>query len=526
MSDPQLVDDTTHAVQYAPGWIWDQLVDEVDGTRHGAAKEGLTVSLGFSGTGIAVVGTLGSSDTNGQPRTSYAIDGSVVSTYNAPNTPSGQTHYNVTFFSTRNLSPGDHEIVITNLDGTNPNHYWLDYFLIYKSPPANSDPVPSSQPPSPPPSSMTTTSHSFSSTFTSNPPQMPSPSSTVTTTSSSSSPSLPASASASNSASASDSTSKSSLTTISGSNTSSASSTLPTSLQDTIDPLPFQVSQTSGSVSVSSTANSTTPLATVEANASQPGKGHTNVGAIAGGVAGGIALILLLAFIFLWRRRIRRAREDIEPFGSTLPQTHDGFSPLPPRRNGHPVKSQEMYFNQMAFASMQPPAGSVAGSSYITSLSFPADPALEHAQYAGPDLATGAGHDTPNQHFTSPGADPFATTKAQDSTVYESSSPPSSSASSTTRLVPSRRQPTSPLSDAASPVTPAGSATSLLLHTEVARTPWYSPPQAQSRAQSLLRASSSRNGRGSSSARSVVQDVDSGLRTYNEAALPPPYTPE
>ncbi len=49
MSDPQLVDDTTHAVQYAPGWIWDQLVDEVDGTRHGAAKEGLKVSLGFSG---------------------------------------------------------------------------------------------------------------------------------------------------------------------------------------------------------------------------------------------------------------------------------------------------------------------------------------------------------------------------------------------------------------------------------------------------------------------------------------------
>ncbi|KAI0705756.1 hypothetical protein C8T65DRAFT_236271 [Cerioporus squamosus] len=508
-SDPQLVDDTTPAVQYAPGWIWDQLVDEVDHTRHGAAISGLTASLGFSGTGIQVVGTLGASDSNGQPRTTYTIDGAVVGSFNAPVTPSGQTHYNVTFFSKLDLSPGDHEIVITNLDGTSPNHFWLDYFLIYKSPPPNNGPSITTTPP-PHSITTTTTSHSFSSTLTKPPPD-PSPSSTVTSTSSStSSSSSPVSASASNSIST------SSSAAISGSTTSSASSA---SSNGTIYPAPLQVSQTI-SGSGSSAVNTTTPLATVEANVSQQ-KGHTDVGAIAGGVAGGLALFVLLAFVFLWRRRYRRAREEIVPFGSVLPRDRYDFSSQPSRPNGHGAKVPEMYFNQAAFASVHTPNGSVSESSYRASL--PADTALVYAQYSRPDLAMGTSPDTPNQGLTSRGADGrLGTTKAQDSTIYESSSPPTSS---TTHLVPSRRQPASPQSDAHSPVTPA-STTSLLLHTEVAHTPWYSPPQAQSRAQSLLRAFSSRIGRGSSNAGSVVQDVDSGLRTYNEAALPPPYTPD
>ena len=49
MASPTLIDDSNPVVQYAPGWIWEQLVNEVDHTRHGAAIAGLTASLGFYG---------------------------------------------------------------------------------------------------------------------------------------------------------------------------------------------------------------------------------------------------------------------------------------------------------------------------------------------------------------------------------------------------------------------------------------------------------------------------------------------
>ena len=50
MSETTLVDDTNPVVQYVAGWIWEQMVAEVDGTRHGAATAGITASLGFYGT--------------------------------------------------------------------------------------------------------------------------------------------------------------------------------------------------------------------------------------------------------------------------------------------------------------------------------------------------------------------------------------------------------------------------------------------------------------------------------------------
>ena len=57
MSSPLLIDDTNPIVQYQPGWIWDQLVDNaVDNTRHGAALANITASLGFTGEHIISLG--------------------------------------------------------------------------------------------------------------------------------------------------------------------------------------------------------------------------------------------------------------------------------------------------------------------------------------------------------------------------------------------------------------------------------------------------------------------------------------
>ena len=90
-------------------------------------------SRAVAGTGIEVVGTLEPTDVSGRPTTSYSIDGTVVGTYTAPFTAREDTQVNVTFFSERNLSPGNHQIVVTNVNSSDPNTFWLDYFLVYSS---------------------------------------------------------------------------------------------------------------------------------------------------------------------------------------------------------------------------------------------------------------------------------------------------------------------------------------------------------------------------------------------------------
>ncbi len=60
-----------------------------------------------------------------------------------------------------------------------------------------------------------------------------------------------------------------------------------------------------------------------------------------------------------------------------------------------------------------------------------------------------------------------------------------------------------------------------LVHGEVLSTAWCAPTELQSRAQSLLRGFSAQQQRPS-----AMRDVDSGLRVYDEPALPPPYTPD
>lgn len=84
----------------------------------------------MAGTGVHVVGTLSATDMYGLPTTTYLVDGEVASTYTAPLLPSTETLYNVTFFSALNLAPGNHTVTIENMNGTSPNMFWFDYFLI------------------------------------------------------------------------------------------------------------------------------------------------------------------------------------------------------------------------------------------------------------------------------------------------------------------------------------------------------------------------------------------------------------
>lgn len=72
---------------------------------------------------------------SGRPVATFTIDGEGNTTYSAP-TYSSSEHavYNVTLYSRRDLEQGRHELKVTNMNGTDPNVLWLDYFLIDTSP--------------------------------------------------------------------------------------------------------------------------------------------------------------------------------------------------------------------------------------------------------------------------------------------------------------------------------------------------------------------------------------------------------
>ncbi|KAI0737780.1 hypothetical protein C8Q80DRAFT_303726 [Daedaleopsis nitida] len=461
MSSPMLIDDSNTAVQYDPGWIWDQLVhDEVDHTRHGAAITGISTRLGFTGTGIDVIGTLEPTDRNGLPSTAYSIDGKNISTYTAPITTSSTL--NVTFFSNRDLNPGDHEIVITNLNGSSPNVFWLDFFLVYSSTSDDSGVTPST----------------------------------------SSSPSLPTSASSSS------------------------------------DPVAATGVPTDTNLSAESTSS---------------GTAKSNVGAIVGSVIGGLACLLLFGiFLMLWRKRNRPAAKNSDhiapfthvsraPFSPSHPSTSTFSQSFPSTDNAHSA-SHEMIFNAAAIASRppmsmrMPDAASTINTSNFTEVSS-TDPPLSQSALntALPSSAT-----LPHSHTA------HVEAKLHES-IYGSSSALPDSGSSAHQSGPSPATARSELFPASSPVltsetdpsstspvSPSLDSATSLVHAEVSRAPWTAPAERQSRAQSLLRAFSMRNDnrtrtkpsntgvRGGASTR----DVDSGLRLYSEAALPPPYTPE
>ena len=86
------------------------------------------------GVHIAVFGSQGSIDVDGQPTTTYAIDGEVVANYTSPVIAPGYFTINTVFFQSQTLVDGDHTLVITTTNGTRPNRYWLDYFQYTASP--------------------------------------------------------------------------------------------------------------------------------------------------------------------------------------------------------------------------------------------------------------------------------------------------------------------------------------------------------------------------------------------------------
>ncbi|KAI0737765.1 hypothetical protein C8Q80DRAFT_1114585, partial [Daedaleopsis nitida] len=128
MTTQTFIDDNNSLVQYLPKWDLDRHPSAFMGTRHKAVSAGQTVSLTFHGTGIQVITTGESVERAGVPQTTYTIDGNFVQKVTQHLKAEGETDFNVTVFEKQDLPAGDHELVITNNNGTSPSTFWLDYF--------------------------------------------------------------------------------------------------------------------------------------------------------------------------------------------------------------------------------------------------------------------------------------------------------------------------------------------------------------------------------------------------------------
>ncbi|KAI0343700.1 hypothetical protein BDW22DRAFT_1428250 [Trametopsis cervina] len=122
-----VVDDTDSSLLYTGQWLRGGNPPEHDSTTHGTSSEGSIVIFPFHGTSVQVIGTIGSTGTDGTPTTSYSLDDNPATPYTAPKNP-GSTLYNQTFFTSPTLPDGGHSLKVTLL--SNNSYFWLDYLLV------------------------------------------------------------------------------------------------------------------------------------------------------------------------------------------------------------------------------------------------------------------------------------------------------------------------------------------------------------------------------------------------------------
>ena len=88
------------------------------------------------GTGVEVVIALDPTPQGGRPTVSFTVDEELITTFAVPLNYAKLTQFNVTAFSKTDLPMGSYVLGLTNMNGTDPNLLWIDYFRIYDSSPS------------------------------------------------------------------------------------------------------------------------------------------------------------------------------------------------------------------------------------------------------------------------------------------------------------------------------------------------------------------------------------------------------
>ncbi|KAI0684380.1 hypothetical protein C8Q76DRAFT_315423 [Earliella scabrosa] len=289
-----LIDDDDPAVEYTPPWHPDPGAYQMMGrSRHGATETGTKATLTFTGTGVEVFGTVPPSSVDGYPTTTYTIDGQLLHSYTAPFVRDGDQLFNVSFFSTRNLEEKQHTLEITNVNGTAPNFFWLDYFLVDTDP---QRPIPSS--------TFALSTSTLPSGTVRPPPPIP------TTSTSPASTSLPVSSSsvASSSSTVSLPNQPTESSTNDSSSLASPSSAASSTFSSAVAP-PSSFTSESRPNGISTEPSSSATVSVTGASA-QRGPGPAPIAVIVGSVVGSLALIIVIVTLCVWRRRKRTIIEE------------------------------------------------------------------------------------------------------------------------------------------------------------------------------------------------------------------------
>ena len=67
---------------------------------------------------------------------SFTVDEELITTFAVPLNYAKLTQFNVTAFSKTDLPMGSHVLGLTNMNGTSPNLFWIDYVIFYNPSPS------------------------------------------------------------------------------------------------------------------------------------------------------------------------------------------------------------------------------------------------------------------------------------------------------------------------------------------------------------------------------------------------------
>lgn len=122
-----VLDDRHPAIQYSPvQWGEAGSQYEYNLTNTWTSSLGATAKIRFSGTGIAVYGTIGPKYSGQDPISLYTLDNNSPTTYHGKAEANSQ--YRKLFFQSPVLRSGIHELTVTN--GAEGVVFFLDYFLV------------------------------------------------------------------------------------------------------------------------------------------------------------------------------------------------------------------------------------------------------------------------------------------------------------------------------------------------------------------------------------------------------------
>lgn len=125
-----ILDDRSPQITYTGNWKLGGVSAEYNSTTHGTWSAGAQATIAFTGTSIAVHGTIGRELSEGDqefsPVTTYELDGNSGSLFTFVGTPSKEILYRQRFYSSPKLANRRHSLVVT-LVTQDKNVYWIDY---------------------------------------------------------------------------------------------------------------------------------------------------------------------------------------------------------------------------------------------------------------------------------------------------------------------------------------------------------------------------------------------------------------